>query len=52
MARVIDELWVKVYYNHPTMSAYSWDRFPHNREEAADLLSSLRKKGFFVHYWP
>lgn len=52
MVDIIDELFVEVHYNHPSMFDFHWNLFSHSREEAHKLLASLRAKGFFVHAWP
>ncbi|CAI5495926.1 unnamed protein product [Closterium sp. Naga37s-1] len=54
MARVIDELFVEVHYNHPSMHFFSWkpSLFAHSRREAGQLLNAMRSAGYYVHAWP
>eukprot|EP00271_Cylindrocystis_brebissonii_P021002 TRINITY_DN7314_c0_g1_i1.p1 TRINITY_DN7314_c0_g1~~TRINITY_DN7314_c0_g1_i1.p1 ORF type:complete len:338 (-),score=54.19 TRINITY_DN7314_c0_g1_i1:1410-2423(-) len=54
MASIIDEIFVEVHYHHASMAKFGWDKqtYPHSREEALQLLITLRKKGYFVHPWP
>lgn len=53
MASIVDELFVEVHYDHPSMRGYHWARFaPVTREEARALLAELRWRGFFAHAWP
>lgn len=52
MSEIIDELFVEIHYNHPSMAHYGWGVFPHTRDQATHLLAGLRSKGFFVHPWP
>eukprot|EP00850_Spirogloea_muscicola_P022652 SM000305S11810 [mRNA] locus=s305:7817:10282:- [translate_table: standard] len=54
MADVIDELFVEVHYAEQSMANFGWGRptFKHTREEAVDLIHSLRQKGFYAHVWP
>jgi len=52
MAQIVDELFVEVHYHHRSMLDYGWGHFSRTREEATQLMASLRAKGFFVHPWP
>jgi hypothetical protein len=53
MADIVDELFVEIHFQHPSMSAFGWDGFaPSTRDQASYLLASLRSKGFVVHPWP
>ncbi|MCO5567196.1 hypothetical protein L7F22_020884 [Adiantum nelumboides] len=53
MASVVDELFVEVHYDHPSMRGYHWARFaPTTREQALTLIAQLRLHGFFAHAWP
>lgn len=52
MAEIIDELFVEIHYHHNTMLDFHWGQFSHSREEALQLIASLRSKGFFIHAWP
>ncbi|KAH7444426.1 hypothetical protein KP509_02G077900 [Ceratopteris richardii] len=53
MAAIVDELFVEVHYDHPSMRGYHWARFsPTKRESALALLAELRLHGFFAHAWP
>ncbi|KAH7442080.1 hypothetical protein KP509_03G069400 [Ceratopteris richardii] len=53
MSSIVDELFVEVHYDHPSMRGYHWARFsPTTREQALTLLADLRFHGFFVHAWP
>ncbi|MCO5576125.1 hypothetical protein L7F22_029933 [Adiantum nelumboides] len=53
MAHIVDELFVEVHYDHPSMRGYHWARFsPTKREDALTLLANLRLHGFFAHAWP
>ncbi|GJP31982.1 hypothetical protein CLOM_g16534 [Closterium sp. NIES-68] len=54
MPRVIDELFVEIHYNHPSMAYFSWNpkMFAHSRQEAGQLLNQLRTAGYYVHAWP
>lgn len=53
MADIVDELFVEIHYQHPSMSGFLWDSWaPRTRDQASYLLASLRSKGFFVHPWP
>jgi hypothetical protein len=53
MADIVDELFVEIHYQHPSMSAFGWDHFaPSTRDQASYLLASSRSKGFGVHPWP
>eukprot|EP00271_Cylindrocystis_brebissonii_P002316 TRINITY_DN1284_c0_g1_i1.p1 TRINITY_DN1284_c0_g1~~TRINITY_DN1284_c0_g1_i1.p1 ORF type:complete len:432 (+),score=63.33 TRINITY_DN1284_c0_g1_i1:198-1493(+) len=51
MVAIVDEIFVEVHYQHPSMSAFGWRRNTHDRETATRLLSDLRSKGLFVHFW-
>eukprot|EP00897_Mesotaenium_endlicherianum_P001904 jgi/Mesen1/1741/ME001390S00744 len=52
MLGIVDELFVEVHYTHPSMEQHHWLRFKHSREQAAELLLRMRRKGFYVHAWP
>lgn len=52
MAGIVDELFVEVHYNDPTMAGFGWGGFPHTRDETAKLLNDLRAAGYYVHAWP
>ncbi|CAI5528770.1 unnamed protein product, partial [Closterium sp. Naga37s-1] len=68
MPRVIDELFVEVHYNHPSMHFFTWTprNFPHSRQQAGQLLNAMRSAGheagqllnamcsagYYVHAWP
>lgn len=53
MAGIVDEIFVEVHYDHPSMRGYHWARFaPTTREEALTLLAELRLHGFYAHAWP
>lgn len=52
MPRIIDELFVEVHYRHPSMRSFGWHMFSHTRDEATQLLTSLRAAGFYAHPWP
>lgn len=53
MPNIIDELFVEVHYNHPSMHVYGWHNFGQiTRQNAKDILGDLRWHGFFVHFWP
>ncbi len=53
MADIVDELFVEIHFQHPSMSAFGWDDFaPSTRDQASYLLACLRSKGFVVHPWP
>lgn len=51
MPQIIDELFLEVHYQHPSMEYFQWTQ-GHTREEATRLYLQLRYKGFFVHAWP
>lgn len=48
---IIDELFVEIHYQHPTMWPQFWNRGP-PREKALEMYQSLRDKGFYAHPWP
>lgn len=52
MPGIIDELFVEIHYKHPSMKGFGWMAFGHTREQATELLNSLRAAGFFTHSWP
>jgi hypothetical protein len=53
MPRLVDELFVEVHYDHPSMRGFHWARFaPTTRSAALRLLADLRLHGFYVHPWP
>eukprot|EP00897_Mesotaenium_endlicherianum_P005260 jgi/Mesen1/4762/ME000242S03934 len=52
MLGLIDELFVEIHYRHPSMTRFGWMKFKHTREEASQLLESLRDRGVYVHAWP
>eukprot|EP00271_Cylindrocystis_brebissonii_P016621 TRINITY_DN405_c0_g1_i1.p1 TRINITY_DN405_c0_g1~~TRINITY_DN405_c0_g1_i1.p1 ORF type:complete len:410 (+),score=40.08 TRINITY_DN405_c0_g1_i1:142-1371(+) len=52
MLGIVDEVFVEVHYQHPTMTNFNWMKFKHDRNEAAQLLNHLRSRGLFVHFWP
>ncbi|CAI5469209.1 unnamed protein product, partial [Closterium sp. Yama58-4] len=54
MAQVIDEIFVEVHYNHPSMHFFTWTprNFPHSRQQAGQLLNAMRSAGYYVHAWP
>jgi hypothetical protein len=53
MVDIVDELFVEIHYQHPSMCAFGWDSFaPSTRDQASYLLVSLRSKGCVVHPWP
>jgi hypothetical protein len=52
MAKIVDEIFVEIHYNHESMYNFNWHRFSHARSEAKRLLADLRWKGFYAHFWP
>lgn len=53
MPLIVDELFVEVHYNHPSMWNYHWFRFGKiTRQNAKNLLADLRWHGFYAHFWP
>lgn len=52
MEEVVDEIWVEIHYKEATMARFHWMKWSHTREEAYELLTQMRKKGFFIHPWP
>lgn len=53
MVDIVDELFVEIHYDHPTMKSFWFDFFQNRtREQATHLLAGMRQKGFFVHAWP
>ncbi|CAI5462369.1 unnamed protein product [Closterium sp. Yama58-4] len=53
MPAIVDELFVEVHYHHPSMEGFTWtDRFNHTRDDTTQLLTDLRRAGFYVHPWP
>ncbi|CAI5507322.1 unnamed protein product [Closterium sp. Naga37s-1] len=53
MPAIVDELFVEVHYHHPSMEGLTWtDRFNHTLDDTTQLLTDLRRVGFYVHPWP
>eukprot|EP00475_Leptophrys_vorax_P006721 TRINITY_DN14193_c1_g1_i1.p1 TRINITY_DN14193_c1_g1~~TRINITY_DN14193_c1_g1_i1.p1 ORF type:complete len:154 (-),score=12.77 TRINITY_DN14193_c1_g1_i1:292-705(-) len=54
MSDIVDELFVEVHYHHATMDAFHWypHRFNQTRDEAAQMLNTMRRAGFYAHMWP
>ncbi|CAI5519762.1 unnamed protein product [Closterium sp. Naga37s-1] len=53
MPAIVDELFVEVHYHHPSMEGLTWtDRFNHTLDDTTQLLTDLRRAGFYVHPWP
>nr|ABR17281.1 unknown [Picea sitchensis] len=53
MPLIVDELFVEIHYNHPSMWDYHWFRFGNiTRQNAKELLADLRWHGFYAHFWP
>lgn len=49
MPLIVDELFVEVHYNHPSMWNYLV-RSPGKMRKK--LLADLRWHGFYAHFWP
>lgn len=53
MPKIIDELFVEVHYNHPSMANFGWESNGEiTKENAKEMLGDLRWHGFFAHFWP
>ncbi|CAI5520646.1 unnamed protein product [Closterium sp. Naga37s-1] len=54
MPAIVDELFVEVHYHHPSMEAFTWtpEKFNRTLDETTQLLTDLRRAGFYVHPWP
>lgn len=52
MSSIIDEIFVEIHYQDPSMRRFGWGNFPKSRDDAVNLLEGLRRKGFFIHPWP
>jgi len=52
MPKIIDELFVEVHYNHPSMAMWDWGNFGDiTKQNAKEMLGDLRWHGFFAHFW-
>lgn len=55
---LVDEMMIEVHYNHSTMNRmFKWCRTPQpwcskSRHDALRLLTRLRRRGVYAHYWP
>lgn len=53
MPKIIDELFVEVHYNHPSLAMFRWESHGEiTKENAKEMLGDLRWNGFFAHFWP
>jgi len=52
MPYIVDDLFVELHYSHVSMKGFGWSAFKKKRTKVVHMLSNMRRRGFYVHFWP